>query len=419
MPAFRFVHAADLHLDTPFEGIGRVSPLLRQRLRDATLEAFDNLVDLCLESEAAFLVLAGDVYDGPERGVRARLRLLKGLKTLDAAGIEVFLAAGNHDPLSARGWRAAGELPGNVRLFRDRPESFPVLRGGQPIARVHGISYARREVTENLAAGFSRHPDALFQIGVLHATVGAHEGHKTYAPAPMETLVASGLDYWALGHVHTRALLRPRSPAVAYPGNPQALSPRETGARGALLVEVEEDGTVRTLFRPLDRVRFARIEADVTGLESLSELQNLLAARAASAREEAEGRDLLLTAALTGRGLLHAALAVEKDREGLLETLRDAEEGADPPVWWNGLDDRTAPPLDWDDLRGQKGFPAALLEEADRLAADPSALDALLREAWKGASFRPFPLPEGEDLRRLLEAARNLAAERLLGEGEP
>jgi DNA repair exonuclease SbcCD nuclease subunit len=424
MPSFNFVHAADLHLDTPFDGVGRSSPELRKKLRDATLDAFDDLVRLCIEEEARFLVLAGDVYDGPERGIRAQLRFRRGLQELDEAGIDVFIASGNHDPLSAAGWKAVESWPGRVRFFGERVESFPVVREGQTLARVHGISFPRREVTENLAERFSRHPDPVFQVGVLHATLGAHEGHAPYAPTTMETLAASGLDYWALGHVHTRSTLRAHAPTVTYPGNLQALSPRETGPRGALLVRVDERGDATPEFRALDRVRFARISVDTSDIADLFALQTRLSALAEDARNGSEGRDLLLSALLTGRSRLHGALAQTGALAELLGMLREREEGTDPLLWWSEIDDRTSPQVDFEALRGQDSLPAALFAEAERLTGNPAQLAERARAVWgeldaHASAGRMLTPPDEEETLRILEEARNLIVERLLGEEAP
>src|SRR4029077_14318102 len=145
-PDFRFVHAADLHLDTPFAMIGRVAPEIAQRLRDASLLAFDSLVRMAIEREAAFVIFAGDIYDCADRGVRAQLRFLRGVEKLGERGIPVFAAPGNHDPLD--GWQATRRLPGNLIVFgADDVEAHTVRIVGQPRAHLYGISYGYRDVT--------------------------------------------------------------------------------------------------------------------------------------------------------------------------------------------------------------------------------------------------------------------------------
>src|SRR5947207_1400019 len=166
---FRFVHAADLHLDTPFAAIGRVAPEIAGRLRDASLEAFDALVGMAIEREAAFVVFAGDIYDAADRGVRAQLRFLRGVERLADRGIPVFVAHGNHDPLD--GWSAIRRAPANLTVFGgDAVESHSVVRDGELLAQVYGISYPHRDVSENLALRFRRQ-DAAHGANPLHVGV--------------------------------------------------------------------------------------------------------------------------------------------------------------------------------------------------------------------------------------------------------
>src|SRR5437899_9714994 len=147
-PEFRFVHAADLHLDTPFASIGRVAPEIADRLRDASVEAYDALVGMAIEREAAFVVIAGDAYDSADRGVRAQLRFLRGVERLGERGIRVFVAHGNHDPLD--GWSAVRRAPDNLAVFGgDAVEPHTVMRAGLALAQVYGVSYCRRDVTED------------------------------------------------------------------------------------------------------------------------------------------------------------------------------------------------------------------------------------------------------------------------------
>src|SRR3954471_6541707 len=168
---FRFVHAADLHLDTPFASLAHVSPEIAGRLRDAALEAYDALVDLAIAREAAFVVLAGDTYDCADRGVRAQLRFLRGVERLGQAGIRVFAVHGNHDPQD--GWSAIRRAPGNLVVFGSQAvESHAVLRDGETLAQVYGISYGTRDVTDNLARGFHRIDRPGLHVGVLHCNVG-------------------------------------------------------------------------------------------------------------------------------------------------------------------------------------------------------------------------------------------------------
>jgi predicted phosphodiesterase len=271
---FCFVHAADLHLDTPFEGLGRVNPELGDRLRDASLDAFDDLVRLTIERRAEFLVLAGDVYDGADRGVRAQLRFLRGLKRLAFEGIRVFVIHGNHDPLD--GWSAIRAWPANVTLFGAAGvEAHVVERDGYRLATVYGMSYPRRDVTENLALRFRRSEAPGLHIGLLHCAVGAVGDHALYSPCTVDDLRRAGMDYWALGHIHDRRVLAERDPWVVYPGNLQGRStkPSERGAKGATVVYVDNGAVDRLEFVPCDRARFVEAVVDVSGATTLPDVE--------------------------------------------------------------------------------------------------------------------------------------------------
>ncbi|MSW52946.1 MAG: hypothetical protein F2817_18920, partial [Actinobacteria bacterium] len=266
MPSFRFLHAADLHLDTPFAGLGRVAPHVQEALRDASLRAWDALIDLALDEEVAFVVLAGDLYDGADRGLRAQLRVRAGLQRLSDAGIAAFIVHGNHDPLD--GWQAidADGWPDGVVVCPSREVlSHEVVRDGVRLATLHGISYATRETTANLARRFPAASGGGLHVGVVHATVGTQPDHSPYAPCTIEDLRAAGYDYWGLGHVHGHDVLAD-DPVVAYSGSLQGRSPKRTeqGAKGALLVDVVDDRIAgRPRHVPLDLVRFVGLEVDL------------------------------------------------------------------------------------------------------------------------------------------------------------
>lgn len=410
-----FVHAADLHLDTPFEGIGEVAPHLAELLRDASLQAFDRLVQLALDRRAAFVVLAGDVYDGPERGVRAQLRFLRGLETLAEAGIPTFVAHGNHDPVEA-GWSAISRWPEPVTVFpTDEVASVPVVAGGEQLAVVHGISFPERAVTENLAHRFPKAGGQGLQVGVLHCSVGDQPEHAAYSPCTLGDLQAAGMEYWALGHVHRRAILR-RAPWVVYPGNTQGRSPKpsEQGAKGALVVGFEPGSGRAAVEEPefvaLDAVRFAETAVAIDELDDLAGLRSALARAGAAAREQAEGRALILRARLTGRGPVHAALRRGGGLDELVRDLRDEAEGLDPPLWWDRLRDETRPAHDRAALRGRGDFIAEILASADALRDQPDELAALVPELGELAERLGLQPP---DPTVLLDAAETAALDLL------
>ena len=181
----------------------------------------------------AALLVAGDIYDGADRSLRAQLHFADGLAQLEKAGIRSFIRHGNHDPLD--GWEARLDLPAGCVRFGPEVDGFPVFPDERERATVHGVSYPTREVRENLTPLFAEAGSGQgFNIGLPHANVGGNPDHDSYAPCSVSDLAETGLDYWAMGHVHTRQTLRERNPTIVYPGNPQGRHPNEPGARGGL-----------------------------------------------------------------------------------------------------------------------------------------------------------------------------------------
>ena len=280
MPPIRFIHAADLHLDAAFSGLSRDIPAdFAERLRTATFTAFRRLLDLCERESPDFLLLAGDVYNQEDASVSAQLALRDGFRRLESLSIPVFLVHGNHDPLASR--LRSVRWPGNVTVFGELPDAVPVFRKGEgtPLAIIHGASHASGRETRNLAALFRRTEACGLHVGLLHATPGDADGVARYAPFSQGDLKASGMDYWALGHIHDRREVC-REPLAAYPGCTQGLHINEPGEKGCLLVtaEARPDGgyAVRPSFRPLGPAVWKTLDMDLGGAASLDELENRL-----------------------------------------------------------------------------------------------------------------------------------------------
>lgn len=426
---FCFIHAADLHLDTPFSGLAQVSEEAASLLRDASLRAFASVVDLALERRASFVVLAGDLYDGEERGVRAQLAFLRGVERLARHGIRTFVVHGNHDPLG--GWSAVRHWPPEMTIFGSEEVcGAPVEWDGQVIATVFGLSYGRREVHENLALRFPRAVASGggqgLNIALLHCSVGDQSEHSSYSPCSLADLVGSGIDYWAVGHIHRAQVLRAGEPWVVYPGDTQGRSAKaaEMGAKGVMVVEVEDSRVRGVEFVPTDAVRFVSLDLDVSTLGEGAEvgtLRSWLIARAAVLREENQGRALLARVDLRGRAALHHDLAPSCAVDDLLRGLRDEFEGERPFFWWESLRDRSRPEVDLEVVRARDDFSSGVLVLAEKMAADPEVRGKLARDlspaAPVGLARFTDSLSEGE-LPGLLEEARSLALELLEEEAE-
>ncbi len=392
MQPFRFVHAADLHIDSPFAGIGETDKHVAERLRESTFQAFQNLVELCIKNDAKFLVIAGDVYDGADRSVRAQLRFRDGLSKLAENGIQSFIVHGNHDPLD--GWQSSIEWPEGVHIFGNSPEWMNVEFDGELLASVQGMSYPTQEVTDNLAIQFSAPQSDVFSIGLLHANVGGNTAHAPYAPCTVEELSQTGIDYWALGHVHTRQTLKRSNPVIAYPGNTQGRHPNETGARGALVVNVDGSGQATTEFASLDVVRWERDELDISNLESLDQLDSAVRQHTDNLSVQAEGRDVVCRINLVGRGPLHEQLQREGEIDDLIERARTAWSGSESPwVWTDKIINSTRPSMDVEDRAKQDDFLGAALSRTIGYKSDKSELEKLEKVVAEVFSGRRNSLP--------------------------
>lgn len=339
MSNFKFIHAADLHLDSPLVGLAKKSEEYAVRVDDASRRAFDNLIALAIEEECRLIVIAGDVFDGQWRDYRTGMFFADRMRKLREAGIHVVMIAGNHDAENKFASRL--ELSDNVRLLSKRkPES---VEFDEIEAVVHGRSFPQRDVLENIALEYPTPVPGKFNIGLLHTACGGREGHESYAPCSAEQLTNHGYQYWALGHVHAREILS-ESPPIVFPGNLQGRSVRETGEKGVTLVEVRDSAVIRFDHRPLDVVRWSVQDLEISNIRDQDSLMALTRERIGQAYDAAGGRSLALRLRFSGSTGLHANLVANTVhfREEI-ETLA-ASLAAD--IWIEKLEIRTSPAVD-------------------------------------------------------------------------
>lgn len=294
MTVFRFIHAADLHLGSPFQGLALKDAALAARFAEASREAFSALITCAIEEKVDFLIVAGDVYDGDWKDNSIGLFFNREVARLHRENIPVFLIKGNHDAESVI--TRTITLPENVREF---PVAKPgTFRLDHLKVALHGQGFAERSARDNLALSYPPPEQGWFNIGLLHTSLTGHEQHATYAPCSVEDLRSRGYDYWALGHVHEFAVVA-EDPLVIFPGNLQGRSIREQGARGAVLVSVE-DGRIRHERIVLDRARFHEVQVALTMDDDLAALAARVAAEVEPLAKAAEGRVVALRLRLSG-----------------------------------------------------------------------------------------------------------------------
>jgi len=299
----KFLHAADIHLDSPLHGLERYEGAPVAELRAATRRAFDNLVELAIEEAVAFVLLAGDLYDGDWKDYNTALYFIQRMARLREAGIRVFIVAGNHDAASqiTRQLR----LPDNVKLFStSKPETVVIEDLG---LAVHGQGFARREVTEDLSGAYPQAYPHLFNIGLLHTCLDGKPGHEPYAPCTVDGLRSKGYDYWALGHVHNREVVS-QDPWIVFPGNIQGRHIRETGPKGCTLVTVADGEVAAVEHRDLDVLRWTRRTVDVSDRASLDEIHDQVRVALQRALDDADERPVAARLVLQGSSPVHRTL---------------------------------------------------------------------------------------------------------------
>ncbi len=406
---FRFLHTGDLHLDSPLEGLSAEAPAeVLAVLRAATTDAWKSIVGLAIQERVDFVLVAGDVFEVASPTLLGQTRFRDGLADLAAAGIRSLVVHGNHDPLDGRSWAPSLHFPDAAHRFgTDAVEAVSVARDGVEIARVHGRSYPRAAVVDNYAAGFRADADAPFSIGLLHTNVGDRPEHGNYAPCSVDDLRASGMDYWALGHIHQPGQVLADPPAY-YCGIPQGRDPGELGARGCYLVEVDAARRVTVRFVATDVVRWHPVDVDIGELADDEALRRACREAVAAATDAADGRSLVVRLRLVGRGPLHATLR----RTGYLDDLRlllDEERSPTTPfAWVESIRDVTRPEVDLDARRDAPDFVGDFLRTVAAARRSERTTDPEEHERWM-ALLRSAVAPlfdESQRGRRLLRDAR-------------
>ncbi|MCB9896530.1 MAG: DNA repair exonuclease [Planctomycetes bacterium] len=392
------VHAADLHLDSPLVGLERYEGAPVDAIRGATRRAFTSLVDLCLAESAGLLLLAGDLYDGDWRDYSTGLFLVAQLARLRESGTAVVLVRGNHDAASVITRELP--LPEHVHeLSTDAPQTWVDERLG---VAVHGQGFATRAVTDDLAARFPAPRAGLLNVGLLHTALDGRAGHDPYAPTSVETLANKGYDYWALGHVHQREVVR-KEPWIVFPGNLQGRGVHESGPKGATLVTVDDGRIVSVRPRSLDAVRFGIVPVGVSECDDGDAAVAAALAALRTALDEAEGRLLAARVEFLGTSAAHDALALRPEHWDA--QVRAAALDLPGETWIERVRVRTRPPLDRALLAERDDPVGRLVATLARLPDDPAALASLRAEFDGLLRALPAQAREGRDALVLDDAA--------------
>jgi exonuclease SbcD len=416
MASFRFLHCADLHIDSPLRGLESDQDAPTERIRNATREAVVNLVSYAIDERVAFVLAAGDLYDGDWPDWRTGQFLIAQIGRLNRAGIPFIAIRGNHDADSVITRHLA--IPEPSTLITPGPCKTVQLDAFN--VSIHGRSYAQPKVTEDLAASYPPPTHGRLNIGLLHTALEGRPGHAPYAPCTLQQLRDHGYGYWALGHIHRREVLC-TDPWIVFPGNLQGRDIGETGPKGAMLVTVVNDQVERVEPQMFDTVRWAVVPVELPHDADEDTAMALTRSKLLNAVKDAEGR--LLAARITLSGACPAHAAFSRDIGAVREKVRAEALGCVGPdaLWVESVKIETRPQLDIRGLRERSDAVGALVRAIETTTTDElrpaiesycrAMLDRAggLRADLGGKDGHPsVAAAEGEVPDALIERARNL-----------
>lgn len=413
----KFIHAADIHLDSALRGLERYEGAPVDEIRNATRRAFDNLIELAINEAVDFVLLAGDLYDGDWKDYNTGLYFVERMGRLKQAGIRVYVVAGNHDAASqiTKNLR----VPDNVRLFATRSPERVVL--DDLAVAIHGQGFANRAVTEDLSQAYAQGDPQLFNIGLLHTCLDGKPGHEPYAPCSVAGLRSKGYHYWALGHVHAREVVC-HDPWIVFPGNIQGRHIRETGPKGCTLVTVEAGSVIAVTHCALDVLRWTRCEVDVTGSDTVDDVYEHVRQALQQALDAAEGRPV--AARLMVQGTSGAHIKLHAAPEHWIQEYRALASGlSGAGMWLEKISIKTQPAISLDEILSRDDALGGLLRSIRDVEFDEAVIAELAQEIVPLRQKLPAEILSGEDrydptdseqIKNALDEIKELLVNRLL-----
>lgn len=414
---FKFIHAADIHLDSPLRGLSKYESAPVDAIRDACRRAFENLVDLAIEENVAFVLLAGDLYDGDWKDYSTGIFLGRQMGRLNQHGIQVFAVAGNHD--AANRMTKALDTPSNMKILSAAKVETVKLEALS--VAIHGRSFKTRHVDENLAAGFCNAEKGLFNIGLLHTSLDGRAGHANYAPCTLDDLLSKGYQYWALGHIHKQEIVS-ETPFVVFPGCIQGRHIRESGPKGCVVVTVEDETVKKIEKIPLDVLRWTQTQIDLTNIEERRDVLEKIRKAIEQERIPAEDRPLAMRLKLTGATKLSDQLAAFPEKfEQQIKALGAETAGDD--IWIERVENMTTGRYDLETALAHDNARGKLLKSIMSTPDDVDQIDGLadkiaeLRQKLPSQAFETnsiLDLSDNQAIKRITREAKKMLIGRML-----
>jgi len=373
----KFIHASDLHLDSPLCGLDNYEEAPKEMIRSATRDAVERMVDLAIEEKVTFIVLSGDLADGDWKDSQTMLWLTNQFRRLLEYGIKVYTIRGNHDAQNNLS-KYITQLE-NVKEFPDKPTTFSDPENKYAI---HGQSYPSREVNENLVKEYPAAMDDLFNIGILHTNLTGSTEHDNYAPTSLDELKAKKYEYWALGHVHNRQIVH-EYPHIVYSGNTQGRNIRETGEKGCYLVNVDDDYLSNIDFVPLQVVKWEKLDIKSEPEDDVSTLikkVNSGMSKLVSGNEESL---TVVRITIHGSNREHRQLEKPMKIEDFKNSIRDYANSSPNPIWIEKIKLELKAPRDIEALKNSDTLLGDLLRLTGEIGDDPEQLRDLISDDIK------------------------------------
>ena len=417
---FKFIHAADIHLDSPLRGLSRYESAPVDSIRDACRRAFENLVDLAIEEKVAFVLLAGDLYDGDWKDYSTGIFLSKQIGRLGQQDISVFAVAGNHD--AANRMTKTLDSPSNMRILSTR--KVETIKLDDLSVAIHGQSFETQHVDENLATGFPAAEKGMLNIGLLHTSLDGREGHANYAPCSTDDLRSKGYQYWALGHIHKQEFVS-ETPWIVFPGCVQGRHIRETGAKGCVLVTVEDDAITDVDKVSLDVLRWIQCKVDLSDVAEMRDVLECTRKAIETELTSADGRPVAMRIRFEGATKISDKLAAYPERFKQQIKALGAEIAGDN-LWIERVENAVVGKLDLDATLSNDSAFGKLLKEILATSRNPEEILGLndvianLRQKIPSEAFNAdsgLNLDENQTVERLVEEAKQMLIGRLLTVG--
>lgn len=390
MSSFSFIHAADIHLDSPLRGLEQYEGAPVEKIRNGTRDAFINLVETAIERRVSFVIIAGDLYDGDWKDYNTGLFFTSQMIRLQKENIKVFLIRGNHDAGSLITREL--KLPNNVYDFSTKVAETVVIE--ELGVAIHGQGFASKAVEENLAKKYPQRIEGHLNIGILHTSATGHEGHENYAPCSIDDMKEKGYDYWALGHIHIREFLYEKDPVILFAGNIQGRHIKETGEKGCTFVEVNNREINSITHLPLDVLRWELCKIDASHMNSVEDLLDVAREELLQKYQDTDGRFLAVRIVIEGATKIHQELLVNKDQ--YINNLRSLSLEFDE-LWIEKVKIKTTRLMDISEIKSQHTPVAMILEYIQRVANDEDTLEEILLEFKDIHQALPYEMRNRED----------------------